>query len=387
MTGARADAAIGFAREACADPAGAVSRWKALGGGKALGCVPLLTPSEIAAAAGMLPVSVGHGANAVGARSGAASCPLSGRALIEGAAGPLARVLDALAAPFVCPAASDFRGGRTGTAGGMPVFFAGGSDPPAGNLEDVLDRCERFAWWVGKVAGRPVRDGALEKAIRLEDGRRRLLASLEERMADAPGIYSAAEYGALVRAGSFLPAAAHAEVLSAALGRRETGLAKPRVRVFLSGLIAPDGVFDALDAVGAAVVGSDLGVGHRGLRDRADESGDALLALARRRMGQGGTANRECVLRSLARQAASRAAECGADRLVVVAGRRCCAATAAAAGPGGGGEGGEIPVLVVDPVDYARGRGAAARRIARFLERGGVNGCPESGGGGPDGSD
>lgn len=373
MTAVGAEAAIRFAEAACSDPAAAVARWKAVAGGKAVCCFPLYAPVEIVAAAGMLPVTA-WGDEFPGASPGPLCpnlCSVSRRILSAILGGSWGNTFDAFAFPTACDTARNAAEVVTAPGTDRPVFslvFPADSATP-GALESLLDRFEALAEWAEGVAGRRVRDGALDKAIRRENGRRRLFRLLERRMAETPGLYTAAEYGTLARAGMILPASVHGEVLRAALGRSGASQPAGRMKVFLSGIMAPRPVVDCLDAAGAAVVGDDLALGHRHYAGDADESGDPLLSLARRHLLREPCPALHCAGRSRIEHLFARVAACGADRIVLLRMRRCEP------------EGGDVPEIAEEArrrripflcldVDLAMEGDANLRvRIEGFLER------------------
>ncbi len=378
MTAGRlsADEAIRYAASLRDDPAAAVRRWKALSGRKAVGCFPLYLPEEVLCAAGMLPVTL-WGDEFPNAPPAAVPPFLCG--VVRGAFASVRRRLwddlDAWAIPSTCDSIQN----------AVEVLKAGGDSRPlfplvfplsgdlAGSFEYLLDRVEAFAEWAGTVSGRGVAEGALHNAIAAYNENRRLFARLGQRMADAPGCVTAAEFLLLARAGSVLPKETHSRLLRAVLAREERGGPPPRARVFLTGMMATDAVAVALDRADAAVVGDDLGRGRRYFEGAAAETGDAAIALVRRHLSRGpcstlhwaGSARIDALFRN--------AAACGADRILLLRVRQCEPETgdepdiAAAARARG------IPFHCVD-VDPATPEAAAsiAVRIGAFVEMGGA---------------
>gem|GEM_PF-1279631 len=387
-----ADPAIRFAVGACSDPAGTILRWRAAGGGKALCRLLDGVPGEIAAACGLLPVRLlgdeVQQAPADGPSRPEASGPTPSRAVWEG-------VFDAFAVggrgDGIARAVLEVCG-----AAQRPVFRVLGQRRGPGErpLADVLDEMEALAEWAGRVAGRPVREGALERAIRCENERRRLFRQLEERLAGEPGLFAACEYAAVARAGLLLPCALHMELLRAVLARpgRAAALSPRGPRVFLAGPAAPWALLRWLDASGAPLVGEDLAAGHRHYAGEAAEEGDPLVALARREHGAAAHRVRPTPGES-AGTILARARACGAQAVVLVEGSAAGVAPIGAgearvlergievlryrgAGPGGGVPGEDLgAVLAARRGGRSRGRpagsGPAAPRRRGAGRRGG----------------
>lgn len=374
MTAVGAEAAIRFAEGSCADIPATVARWKAVAGGKAVGCFPLYAPAEVIAAAGMLPVTLwgNEFRPGVSGRLPPYLCSVSRGILAGILGGTWGESLDAFAFPSTCDTAQNAAEVLRLSASGRPVFplvFPLGPSVP-GAAEFLLDRLEAFVEWTEKVGGRPVREGALDRAIRQENARRRLFARLEERMAEAPGLFLAGEYGILARSGMALPAPVHAEVLRAALGRNGPEGRRSGPKVFLSGMMAPRVVLEILDEAGSPLVGDDLASGHRHYATPAEESGDPLLALAMRHLCRGPCPTLHGTGPERVDELFARFAARGADRLVLLRMRQCEP------------EGGEVPAiaeearrrgipfLCVDVDLVAEGDAGLRVRIEAFLEAG-----------------
>ncbi len=259
-----AEDALRFAGRTCGDPAGAASRWKALTGGKAVGCIPPLVPEEILHAAGILPVTVR------GDEYGGSSGPWS--------------VLDGwVFSPAPCMPA-DPRYLPPDPYSDKPrfriVFFPRRMKVPS--MEETLDQVEMLREWAGDVTGKTVSDGALSKSISAYNENRTLLSGLEERLSSFPGAFSAREVFRLVRSAAALPREAHTLLLRSALSRKSTPERRVAAKVFLGGATIPLNVMEAIDGASGAVVGDDLEEGHRYNEQKADESGDPSLAFSRR---------------------------------------------------------------------------------------------------------
>lgn len=174
MRGPGTEETLRFAARIVADPANAVGQWRALTGGKAVGCVPPIPVPEILHAAGLLPV------------------PCAGREIPP----ELRSILDAW---VVAPRDPLLQA----PAEGKPRFEFP-AIPPV-DLAEALDRLESLAEWAGLLSGRPVTEGNLWKSIRAYRERKELLLLLSGN----PG-----ESGNIACAGDFLPPEAHSMLLA-----------------------------------------------------------------------------------------------------------------------------------------------------------------------------
>lgn len=345
-----AEDALRFAGMTCKDPARAVSRWRALTGGKAIGCFPPCVPEEMLHAAGMLPVTVR------GDEYGGSHVRWS--------------VLDGWVFSPVPPLPYDSAIFPAEEDSGRPRFHIRFSPRrmKVPSMEETLDQVEMFREWGGDISGRPVSDGALSKSISAYNENRKLLSGLEERVASSPGAFSALEYFRLIRSAAALPREAHTVLLRAALSRSPTPGRRVRARLFLGGGTVPLPVVKAIDGARGALVGDDLEEGHRYNEAVADESGDPALALSRRLRAQllgleEGEASR--ATRLLDRIGAS-----GADRLLYVGtGASARAEDAEKLSSEAGRRG--IPFLYLE-TDMAAGFSRLdEERIASFITHGG----------------
>ena len=259
-----AEDALRFAGRTCADPAGAASRWKALTGGKAVGCFPPLVPEEILHAAGILPVTV-RGDE------------------YRGSSGPWS-VLDGWVFSPVHGLPQDPDYFPADPASGKPQFriLFTPRRMKVPSMEETLDQVEMLREWASDVSGRTVSDGALSKSISSYNENRMLLSGLEERLASCPGAFSAREVFRLIRSAAALPREAHSLLLRSALSRRPPPGRRVAARIFLGGATVPLRFMAAIDGASGALVGDDLEEGHRYNEQKADESGDPALAFSRR---------------------------------------------------------------------------------------------------------
>lgn len=376
MTAGRpnADDAVRYAAAIRDDPAGAVRRWKALSGRKAVGCFPLYIPEEVLHAAGMLPVTLWGDEFP---KVAPANIPPFLCAVVRGAFSSIRAgqwdAIDAWAVPSTCDSIQNsFEVLKAGGEGRpmFPLVFPLSGELP-GASEYLLDRIEAFVEWAGTVSGRTVTEGALEKAIVACNDNRRMFALVEARMAETPGILTAAEFLDLARAGSVLPKETHSEILRAVLAREGARGKTPRSRVFLTGMMATGDVAAALDGAGAAVVGNDLGRGRRYYEGTAAETGDAALALVRRHLSREPCSTLHWAGRGRIDSLFRRVASCRADRVLLLRVRQCEPETGDAPDIAAEARERGVPFMALD-VDPG-GSGAAASlavRIGAFVEMG-----------------
>jgi benzoyl-CoA reductase/2-hydroxyglutaryl-CoA dehydratase subunit BcrC/BadD/HgdB len=367
------DWAFRFASEIHRNPTAAVSRWKSLSGRKAAGCVPIHLPEEILHAAGMLPVTIWGNEFPLSSPGGDPGCVCS---IAEGVISAIRsgkwREIDVWAFPSSC---DTFRNSfevlfpKENEHPRFPFVFPASADDH-GTAEHMLDRVEAFCEWAGRVSGRDVSEGSLERSIRTYNENRKSFTLLEERMAETPGSFSGREFTAFAKTGMVLPKEVHTRILTAALSRWRVPVRTASPKVFLTGMMATETLMETLDAAGAAIVGNDLALGHRYYSESPDEEGDIPLSLARRHLrrdprstvhgsGQGRT---EDLFRKIV--------ACGADRLILLRMNGC--------GPESGdspdlaAESRErgVPFLCLDVGPHAEEEAPAGGRIKTFLDSG-----------------
>lgn len=337
------------------------------------GCIPIYVPGEILHAAGMLPVTVWGNEFPDSPRMGVPSFVCSVAAgVVSAIRSGNWRDVDAWIFPSTCDTlqnAFEALFPQEEERPRFPLVFPASTDSP-GAPEYLLDRLEAFREWAGKVAGREVSDGALERAVRTYNENRRTFSRLEERMTESPGFLSGTEYLTLARAGMVIPREGHTEILRKVLAHRSKLSRKVRAKIFVTGMMATPAVMKAIDAAGAAIVGNDLALGHRFYTGTANETGDMLLSLVRRHMerepystlhGSGGLR-----IDALFR----RFSGSGAERMLVLRMRQCESESGDLPDVAGRAKDLGIPFLGLD-IDLDVGNGGSVRTsIAAFVEAG-----------------
>ncbi|HJX73612.1 MAG TPA: 2-hydroxyacyl-CoA dehydratase family protein [Candidatus Deferrimicrobiaceae bacterium] len=365
--------AFRFASEVSRNPAAAVSRWKSLSGRKAAGCIPIYAPEEVLHAAGMLPVTLWG--NEFGPASPAGVppfvCSVAGGIVSDIRAGQWEGI-DAWVFPSTCDTfqnAFEVLFPSHDERPRFPFVFPASADAP-GASEYLLDRIEAFREWAGRVSGREVSEGALEKSVRVYNENRRAFSLLEEKMAESPGAFSGTEFLTLARAGMALPKEGHTEILREALARSRGTSRRPRAKIFLTGILATGPVMEALDAAGAAIVGNDLALGNRYYSGLAHESGDLPLSLVRRHFRRAPCPTLHDSGGTRIERLFERFVGSGADRILLLRVRQCEPESGEIPDISDESRKRGIPFLCLD-IDLQAEESASARvRIEAFVEMG-----------------
>ncbi len=365
--------AFRFASEVCRNPAASISRWKSLSGRMAAGCVPIYLPEEILHAAGMLPVTVWGNEYSPSSPRGDASqgCSLAG-AVISAIRSGKWREIDVWAFPSTC---TTFRNALEVIFPGenerlrFPFVFPDSADNP-GAVEHMLDRVEAFCEWAGRVSGREVSEGSLDRSVRTYNENRKSFILLEERMAESPGSFSGSEFATFARAGMALPKEVHTRVLAEALSRLRAPPRTAPPRVFLAGMMPTGSVMEALDGAGAAIVGNDLALGHRYYSGSPDVAGDIPLSIARRHLRRESCPTVHGSGQGCIETLFQGIVACGADRLILLHGNGCEPESGYVADIAAESRERGIPFLCLDAGPQAVEGEVPKARIGTFLDRG-----------------
>jgi len=277
--------------EIASDPYKAVEAWKEEHGKKVIGCFPMDIPEELVHAADMLPVimwesnepiTLGH------ARIMPFNCALT-RSIVDDAMKGRLRFLDGM---IFCDTCLEARG--------LPFIIERNAPPPFLEIfyfppllksptaeEFLVQNIEKLKRKLEEFAGRSISGEDLSRSIEIYNRNRALLRELYELRRRKPGILSAREMQAVLRAGMLLPKEEHNRLLEELL--RELSSREPapdgKVRVVLAGYLcyAPrTDVLDLLEQLGAVVVDDTLYVGFRSIAADTPAGEDPLRALARR---------------------------------------------------------------------------------------------------------
>ena len=271
----------------------AVSGWKqANPGRKAVGHLPIYVPRELIHAAGMLPVGVLGGGDRLEIIRGDAYfqsyiCHIP-RSTIELALSGRLDCLDGMLFPSICDVIRNLSGmwkllfpNRYVRYIDVPQNF----DPAIGGVfwRRELEILRRdFA----RLSGAEISNEALRHSIAVYNQNRRAIRELYQARSREPWVYPTSELYLVLRAGNLLPPEEHTELLRRyrELAREEHDRRKQdQSRVVLVGMFCeqpPLGLLLTLERAGCRVVGDDLLLGMRWLREDVPEDGDPMENLA-----------------------------------------------------------------------------------------------------------
>ena len=270
-----------------------VAEWKkAHPGSKVIGCFPVYVPTELIAAAGMLPVAIfGAGGKIeidhADSRIQSFICSIARSTLELGLAGYL-KDFDGLIFPSICDVARNLSGIAQRNFPGLWVEYLhlpqNVNSPAAvsyyrGELERVRAKLER-------MSGKAIPSHSLRAAIHEFNENRSLMRRLYAMRAAAPGKLKSSELYLLVRAGALLPKSEHNALLKLVLplieGRQEK--LRDNIRVIVEGAFCeqpPLEMLEVLEEAGCYMVDDDFLRGLRFFAGDISEEGDPLDALAR----------------------------------------------------------------------------------------------------------
>ncbi|MGE0708841.1 MAG: benzoyl-CoA reductase subunit C [Planctomycetota bacterium] len=274
----------------------AVRRWKeAAPGRKAVGYMPVYAPREVLHAAGVLPVAVMGGGDAVEIVRGDAYfqsyiCQIPRSTIELGLNGGL-DALDGMIFPSTCDVIRNLSGmwqvlfpGRYVRYLDVPQNF-GDSLGGAYFVADLRALLRELC----ALSGREPDDAALWASIELYDRNRALMQELYALRAATPWLVPTTELYQVLRAGNALPVEEHNALLAdyIAAARASGRPVEDRARVALTGCFCeqpPLGLLLTLERSGCYVVADDFCRGARFIEGPVAEgghAGDPLEALAR----------------------------------------------------------------------------------------------------------
>lgn len=269
---------------------GAVKEWKRANNAKAIGFMPIYVPREVIRAAGMLPVGVMGGGDAIEIIRGDAYyqsyiCHIPRSTVELGLTGRL-DCLDGLLFPAICDVIRNLSGMWKLMFEGKYVRYM---DFPqnfdAGIGGDFYEHELRsLASDLGRISGTPVTDEALAAAIVTYNENRRAIEELYRVRAEAPHLVPTSELYLLMRASNVLQVEEHTGVVReylATVGTEERPI-MDNIRVVVTGVFCEQpslGLIRALEQSGCYIVEDDWVLGARFLRGDIDPGDDPLRAL------------------------------------------------------------------------------------------------------------
>jgi benzoyl-CoA reductase subunit C len=264
---------------------GAVARWREAGG-KVIGHFQVYFPSEIAHAAGLLPVKVrGAPIEATNAdsRFGSYLCSILKTSLELGLNGTLE--LDAFFSNPICDAARNLAAiwGRNFDYPAQIVYLPQNANS-TGSAEYLTEEFRRVARVLEQVSGAPIHEDDLRASVALYNRSRALVRELYDIKRDTPWKVSAEDAYSLVAVGGFIPVEEHIALLESVLPaiRGRDAKEEDRIRVVYEGAFCEQPPMDLIRLVGRScyVVDDDFLIGLRWMTADVPEDQEPLRALA-----------------------------------------------------------------------------------------------------------
>ncbi|WP_324739997.1 2-hydroxyacyl-CoA dehydratase family protein [Tsuneonella sp. CC-YZS046] len=277
--------------EVSADPLGYARAWKARSGQPVIGSFPMNFPSEMAHAAGALPVIIQESDDPITVGHGLLFpfyCGFTRSAVDQAGKGDLA-VLDAIMFGDHCV---QLLGAADAVRVALPetrvIFFqliSSMCDP--WTFGRAKESFEKLRSELEDFLGRPVEDEAMRASIRLFNRNRALIRQLYQMRVDGRASLTASQMQSVVKSSMVMDRREHTDLLEALLAAipHEPAARDSRaIRLHLSGHFCqapkPE-LLDMIEGCGAVVVGDDLYHGFRFISTDVPEEGDPMDGLAR----------------------------------------------------------------------------------------------------------
>jgi benzoyl-CoA reductase subunit C len=271
----------------------AVKQWKAAAPGrKAIGYMPVYVPREIIHAAGMLPVGILGGGDALEVIQGDAYyqsyiCRIPRSTIELGLTGRL-DVLDGMLFPSICDVIRNLSGMWQMLFKDKYVRYL---DVPQNYQDEVggtfyVQEMQVLREDFGKLAGREITDADLNASIRVYNDNRAAIRELYAYRAARPWQAPTSEVYLLQRAGMVLPVQEHTALVREYLAAAEL-LQRPKrdnARVVINGSFCeqpPLALIKSIEMSGCYVVDDDFMLVNRWLLDEVPADGDPLRELSK----------------------------------------------------------------------------------------------------------
>lgn len=267
-----------------------VKEWKERNGARAVGFMPIYVPREVIRAAGMLPVGIMGGGDAIEIIRGDAYyqsyiCHIPRSTIELGLTGRL-DCLDGLLFPAICDVIRNLSGMWKLMFEGKYVRymdFPQNFDASIGG--DFYEKDLReLAADLGKLSGTAVTDDALAEATLAYNANRRAIERLYALRSETPHRVPTSELYLIMRAGNILEVEEHTrlveEYTEAAAGTDRPEM--DNIRVIVTGVFCEQpslGLIRALEQSGCYIVDDDWVLGSRFIRGDVDPGDDPLRAL------------------------------------------------------------------------------------------------------------
>ena len=272
---------------------GAVKAWKAAAPGrKAIGYMPVYVPRELVHAAGMLPVGILGGGDALEVIQGDAYyqsyiCRIPRSTLELGLTGRL-DCLDGMLFPSICDVIRNLSGMWQIL---FPAKYVRYFDVPQ-NYEDAIggrwyvDEMEVLRADLGRLRGAPITDAELDASIAVYNDNRAAIRDLYELRAAAPWQAPTSEVYLVLRAGMVLPPEEHTALVRdyIAATRAQERPRRDNARIVLTGAFCeqpPLALIKSIEMAGCYIVDDDFMLVTRWLLDDVPTGGSPLEELSK----------------------------------------------------------------------------------------------------------
>ncbi|TQC50121.1 2-hydroxyacyl-CoA dehydratase [Rhodococcus sp. WS4] len=268
-------------------PTDYVAQWKRTTGRKALGVFPMNFPSELAHAAGVLPVIIQEDREPITVGRnllGEFNCGYTRNVADQAALGRL-DVYDGFFHADHCIQLLGAIDVVREDESDKPVYFgqlmSSMSDDWA--FPQVLGKMKDFRSELEKFADRTISDADLARSIDIFDTNRRLMRTIFENRRSGDAALTSAQLQVLVKSSMIMDKEEHSELLRQVTASLNFSPRNDRIRVHLSGHFChapkPE-LLDLIEDCGAIVVDDDLFHGTRYVSTDIGAIGDPLEALA-----------------------------------------------------------------------------------------------------------
>jgi benzoyl-CoA reductase subunit C len=271
----------------------AVREWKAaVPGRKAIGYMPVYVPRELIHAAGMLPVGILGGGDQMEVIQGDAYyqsyiCRIPRSTIELGLSGRL-DALDGMLFPSICDVIRNLSGMWQILFPGKYVRYV---DVPQNYQDEVggrfyVEEMQAIREDLGRLAGAPVTDAALNASIAVYNENRRAIRDLYAYRAAQPWQAPTSEIYLVLRAGMVLPPEAHTELVREYLAAcaRVQRPRRDNARVVINGSFCeqpPLALIKSIEMSGCYIVDDDFMLVTRWLLDDVPDDGDPLAELSK----------------------------------------------------------------------------------------------------------
>jgi benzoyl-CoA reductase subunit C len=271
----------------------AVKQWKAAAPGrKAIGYMPVYVPRELIHAAGMLPVGILGGGDALEVIQGDAYyqsyiCRIPRSTIELGLTGRL-DCLDGMLFPSICDVIRNLSGMWQMLFKDKYVRYI---DVPQNYQDEVggrfyVDEMQILREDLARLAGRPITDEDLNNSIRVYNDNRAAIRELYAYRAAKPWQAPTSEVYLVLRAGMVLPVEEHTALVREYIAAAEL-LARPKrdnARVVVNGSFCeqpPLSLIKSIEMAGCYVVDDDFMLVTRWLLDEVPADGNPLAELSK----------------------------------------------------------------------------------------------------------